>query len=300
MKKRIFIISISLIIGIIAIGVLFYAVDSKRAKDNKLPIFAFVQEIYDFQRGSAKSYIGLGYKIAVYETENPEERKITSGNIFMKVSEPIKKGEKIEQKEKKIFIAKVLETYTNGSILVEPLEGEEIRESADKIVIKNTLDKTWKVGSTVKIEYAGYLLETYPAQTSASEIEEYIPLQQLPQEYSSEQAIADGYLVSTYQKTYNLNMAGNFKKKVENQEPVQMRVILYTIEGDPIILDVRWEEEIFKVWEDCSRDKFASIQDRKVIYSEYEHMGKIDNRVYLYQGESLELKKGACYLYTEP
>lgn len=53
---------------------------------------------------------------------------------------------------------------------VEPDEGEEIRKSADKIMVeKLKLDTNVKfeVGERVKITYDGYVMETYPAQIEA-------------------------------------------------------------------------------------------------------------------------------------
>lgn len=68
------------------------------------------------------------------------------------------------------FDAKVLEVNENN-ILVEPLEGEEERNSASKIYVstdvisENPLPEI-KKGDTVRIIYNGQIQETYPAQIS--------------------------------------------------------------------------------------------------------------------------------------
>ena len=66
------------------------------------------------------------------------------------------------------FQATVLEVHEK-SILVEPLEGEEIRKSADKISVSLDLVSTKEVpkleeGTRVSIVYNGDVQESYPAK----------------------------------------------------------------------------------------------------------------------------------------
>jgi hypothetical protein len=66
----------------------------------------------------------------------------------------------------RVFRAKVLEVH-NGYLLVEPLEGEWERSSADRIEV--TLEKVKDIpalqpGDLVEIGYGGTLLEMYPAR----------------------------------------------------------------------------------------------------------------------------------------
>ena len=65
------------------------------------------------------------------------------------------------------FKAKVIESYMN-SIIVEPLENEDIRRSADRISvglnIPTVIPEAFPVGALVEIEYDGNIAETYPAQ----------------------------------------------------------------------------------------------------------------------------------------
>lgn len=70
------------------------------------------------------------------------------------------------------FYGKVIESKQNY-IIVEPDEGEEIRKSADKISIGlgEYNDALYQVGTNVKITYAGYVMESYPAQVDAIKIE---------------------------------------------------------------------------------------------------------------------------------
>lgn len=70
--------------------------------------------------------------------------------------------------EGKNFAAKVLEINGNTA-LVEPLEGEPERLSADKISfsIANWKNIGVRVGSVVEIAYTGEIMESYPAQIHA-------------------------------------------------------------------------------------------------------------------------------------
>ena len=63
------------------------------------------------------------------------------------------------------FTAQVIE-YTENWVLVEPLEGEAERNSADKISFgtQNLEPLDIQVGTKVVITYGGEIMESYPAQ----------------------------------------------------------------------------------------------------------------------------------------
>lgn len=64
------------------------------------------------------------------------------------------------------FMAVVLEVHENA-LLVEPLEGEAVRNSADQIMVstKNLENPPeLEAGDMVKITFNGSIMETYPAQ----------------------------------------------------------------------------------------------------------------------------------------
>lgn len=65
-------------------------------------------------------------------------------------------------------MGKILEIREN-SVLVEPLEGEDIRRSADQITfgISELEALSVKVGDTVEVTYTGGVMESYPAQIIA-------------------------------------------------------------------------------------------------------------------------------------
>ena len=77
-----------------------------------------------------------------------------------------------ERLENQSFYGTVIESKQDY-IIVEPREGETIRKSADKISIslgKNS-DVIYAIGTNVKVTYTGSIMETYPAQVNAINIE---------------------------------------------------------------------------------------------------------------------------------
>lgn len=73
------------------------------------------------------------------------------------------------KKDQYSFKAKILE-INEDSILVEPFEGEDIRSSSDKISFsKEKLeDIDLSVGDKVEVKYTGRVMESYPAQITAT------------------------------------------------------------------------------------------------------------------------------------
>lgn len=77
-----------------------------------------------------------------------------------------------QSKEGHFFYGKVIES-TASYIIVEPNENEEIRKSADKILIGlgEYSDVVYMLGTNVKVTYDGTIMESYPAQIKATKIE---------------------------------------------------------------------------------------------------------------------------------
>lgn len=83
-------------------------------------------------------------------------------------------GEKNEN-EKQSFLACIVGIKGN-TMIVTPLENEEINKSADMISfsfenIAASAAQNYLIGQKVKITYTGYIMETYPAQILATAIE---------------------------------------------------------------------------------------------------------------------------------
>lgn len=98
--------------------------------------------------------------------------KISDISQVQKDTQKTANSEKPEETENAYFYGKIVES-TKDFILVEPKEGENIRNSADKISIglDGENDYMYEVGTNVKITYNGTIMETYPAQVEAIDIE---------------------------------------------------------------------------------------------------------------------------------
>ncbi|SHI10861.1 protein of unknown function [Sporobacter termitidis DSM 10068] len=89
----------------------------------------------------------------------------------------------------------------------------------------------------------------------------YQPLEKLPEDYSSEAAAANGDVVFSLKGTWNTEKLAAFVDKAALGMPAMLRLVRFTIEGDPIILDCVYNENhsgyyLFK--HDNSRDKFGA------------------------------------------
>lgn len=107
-------------------------------------------------------------------------------------------------------------------------------------------------------------------------------LEELPQNYTLEQAVRDGCFVVTYNRVYNKNRLDSFIENTgmqpQNRIEDKIRIVLYTDEGDPIIIDLEYKitdetyllsgkpvnktKYIMRV--DNTRDEFAAEVDRKI------------------------------------
>ena len=104
----------------------------------------------------------------------------------------------------------------------------------------------------------------------------YSDLEELPKDYSSEQAIIDGCLIiSNNNKIYNKSKLDEFLHNTsanytEQKKPSKIRIIQYTIEGQMIIKDVEYREDgKFIITTDFTRDDFSAEEDRIISSKEY-------------------------------
>ncbi len=170
---------IGVIIGIIVIlGIVFFAIDYNRVKNQEKPIFCIQNPAGIISDGGTIEYFGLGYKVIDFHTlAGYDDIKI--GTWFMNYNdfqEEMKKyEEKFEEEMRKSeysFLGKVIES-SSTYIIVEPNENEDIRKSSDKISIGlgENNDVLYEIGTNVKITYDGTIMESYPAQINATKIE---------------------------------------------------------------------------------------------------------------------------------
>lgn len=225
MKKKIGIVIILSIIGILLLGMLFFAVDSYRIKNNKPPIFAVQYNV--LKDGGTTMYLGLGYKIIDYNIIDGND-KTYIGSYFMKY-----------------------EDYADENIKIN---------NNEKDIVQNA---------------------------------KYIPLEQLPKEYTFEQALKDGCLIISYKNIYNKGMLDKFIENTsinsKNRVPDILRVAQSTTEGDLILTDVEYTKEgKYKIRHDSTRDKFSSEKDR-IITTNDDFPGDIYGITEMENGDYIEL-----------
>ena len=104
-------------------------------------------------------------------------------------------------------------------------------------------------------------------ETVEKNIDEQKVLEEIPQEYSMQQAIKDGCVVISYNAVFNKSKLDSFITNTnannENRQSDFIRIVLYTNEGDPIITDLEYKKDDgYILTYDNTRDTFGA--DTKV------------------------------------
>ncbi|SCZ77312.1 DUF4362 domain-containing protein [Acidaminobacter hydrogenoformans] len=95
----------------------------------------------------------------------------------------------------------------------------------------------------------------------------FVPLAEVPADYPFEEATQRGDVVNLHGELSNMEAYEKFKGTIEKSEPTFMRFVAYTIEGDPILMDVNFDGTLFQVTHDVSRDAFAGGIDKVMSYT---------------------------------
>ena len=96
--------------------------------------------------------------------------------------------------------------------------------------------------------------------------------------YTSDLAIENGDYVNIHGKIYNDQAMIDFIENVLNKEQDEIRTVVYTVEGDPIITDFNYNGSIFIVVKDNSYDRYSSGGTIKKEFSNlltYEHRNRL-------------------------
>lgn len=115
-----------------------------------------------------------------------------------------------------------------------------------------------------------------------------VELEKLPKEYTVEQAIEDGCVYVTYvnsgtentniknekvkieSKVYNLERLEHFINNFQNSKNGMVRIVFVTYEGNICIKDLELKDENITIRTDCTRDKYASEEDKKIKTNVYD------------------------------
>lgn len=103
----------------------------------------------------------------------------------------------------------------------------------------------------------------------------YGDIRDLNKEYSLDDAAKDNCFVISHAKTYNDHLYMDFMDDYNNQFSSFIRIVQPTIEGDTIIYDVKYRNDINKVLIvfDPTRDGFSGYPDNQITLREYEKLG---------------------------
>ncbi len=170
MKKKIW---ITIVIVIVLLAVLFTPIPKGSYDD-----------------GGTREYVALTYKIIdwnriISADERYQKTRIYFGTDRNKTIDELWELEYTEQPSQDTdvsqstdtlyeFLAVIVE-HNGSTVVVEPLDGEEERNSSDRISfsVGELEDIGPCVGDTVRVHYTGGIMETYPAQINAKSWEHY-------------------------------------------------------------------------------------------------------------------------------
>ncbi len=247
-----------------------------------------IQFELDKKGGKIKSEAGMMVDTLSLKTEKPREFLVEDAfSLFLvekekdlpyfaakisditKVQEGAKKGEgkQNEGKEEMYFYGKVVESNENY-IIVEPREDEEVRKSADRISIGlgENVDYRYEIGTNVKITYNGVVLETYPAQVAAKDIEvksaENFEIQFMDKKHESREKVRL-ILEKTDHKIYDYNIysyMGEVNIKIEGEEmPLRDALLAGKITMDEILQKANQDLNEKKIEGDIYQDGGSMI-----------------------------------------
>lgn len=96
----------------------------------------------------------------------------------------------------------------------------------------------------------------------------------LPYEYTSEMAVENGDVVNIHGTIINIEMLDEFILKFNNSEEAYIRVVQYTVEGDPIIYWLLYDLKEITLYKDTTRDEYGA---KHVRTSKFNSISKVEN-----------------------
>lgn len=80
-------------------------------------------------------------------------------------------------------------------------------------------------------------------------------------DYDFDNAIKDGFVVYSLDKTHNEKNIEEFYDNYLNNKNDSLTIVQYTIEGDPLVIEYVYQDNKLLVYEDYTRDKYGSIKE---------------------------------------
>ena len=183
------------------------------------------------------------------------------------------------------------ENVSFEGMILKPDERSLLVISMDESVLQKfepvfiTVDKDsshFLVGDMIKITFNGTIMESYPPQIGGASIElqkevetDWAPTSSIPEDYRPEDAIEDGCFVIIHGETSNEERFQSFSGNTSVGIAGFLRKVEYTVEGDPIIIDILYDGSKYLVIEDISRDAFAG-NGKMIIKREFKHLNSYE------------------------
>ena len=281
MKKGIKVLLI--VLGVIIIlGLVFFAIDYNRVQKQEKPLFCIQHPAGVIMDGGTVEYFGLGYKVIDYNMLNGYD-EIKIGSWFMKYEDFENEYNSYVDDTKVIvngynnipnisitgedalILKQVLNDFTYDGELCDGIYSYEIIiDDKDHYMIKRACKAIEKDNKQAEITEEE--LKTIEGIID-NNIDEHKLLDEIPQEYPMQQAIKDGCVVISNNTVFNKSKLDSFITNTnannENRKSDFIRIINYTIEGDPIITDLQYNEDYgYILTYDNTRDAFGA--DTKV------------------------------------
>ena len=267
---------------IIILGLIFFAVDYSRVQKEEKPLFCIQHPAGIIMDGGTVEYFGLGYKVIDFNRVN--------GYDEMKIGSWLMKYEDFE-KEYNNYIDDTnitIKGYINlPNITIEGEDALILKQILNDFVYDGELcngiysyeiiindEEHYMVKQDCKaIEKGDKQADITEEQLKSIEdiiennIDEQKLLEEIPQEYPMQQAIKDGCVVISYNAVFNKGKLDSFIANTtannENRQSDFIRIVQYTTEGDPIITDLEYRENLgYILTYDNTRDAFGA--DTKV------------------------------------
>ena len=290
MKKEIKILLV--ILGVIIIlGLIFFAVDYNRVQNHEKPIFCI--NYATANDGGTKEYLGLGYKVIAFNRlDGYNEIKIGPWTMKYEDFEDEYKeyGSAVEEIDPEV----VINGYNNmPDITITGEDTTKIKQILDgfsydgelcdgiysyEIIIND--EEHYMVKQDCKaIEKGDKQADITEEELKSIEdiieknINEHELIENVPVEYPIDQAIKDGCVVISNNAVFNKGRLDDFiintSADNENRQSDFIRIVKYTIEGDPIITDLEYKKGAgYILTYDNTRDAFGA--DTKI--TTYEDM----------------------------
>ena len=99
----------------------------------------------------------------------------------------------------------------------------------------------------------------------------YEKLENIELDYDLAKMVEDRcYILMNSNTVYHIDELNNFIKNVENHVSDEIRIVQYTIEGQPILTNLEYKDNKFTLKIDSRRDGYASEEDKKITTKEYD------------------------------